>query len=131
MKYLLILAVILFTACAENPSAPAATDCTHRFEAAETLTVTSDSTYVIGDKEYVAPSEIESVETYSRSAFMRMIVTCYNDGLAVRGEMSEAEISEHSLNLCISPEAEIVALMGGYELPKPISVTYLGADCRE
>lgn len=134
MKYLLILAALLFTACAENPSAPStyARECTHRFEAAEPLTILSDSTYSIGSHEYVAPPDTPMGNfLYTRSEFMRRIESCYNDGLAVRGEMSEAEISEHSLNLCISPETEIVALIGGYELPKPISVTYLGADCRE
>lgn len=134
MKYLLILAAILFTACAENPSAPStyARECTHRFESAEPLTILSDSTYAIGSHEYVAPPDTPMGNfLYTRSGFMRKIESCYNDGLTVRGEMTRAEVAEHVLNLCITPEDEIVALMGGYELPKPISVTYLGADCRE
>ena len=133
MKYLLVLAAILFTACAENPSAPStyARECTHRFEAAELLTILSDSTYSIGSHEYVAPPDTPMGDfLYTRSEFMRKIESCYNDGLTVRGEMTRAEVAEHVLN-CISPEDEIVALIGGYELPKPISVTYLGADCRE
>jgi len=133
MKYLLILAALLFTACAENPSAPStyARECTHRFEAAELLTILSDSTYSIGSHEYVAPPDTPMGNfLYTRSEFMRRIESCYNDGLTVRGEMTRAEVAEHALN-CITPEDEIVALMGGYELPKPISVTYLGADCRE
>lgn len=130
MKCLLILAAILFTACVENPSSPAATDCIHRFEAAETLTVLSDSTYAIGSHEYVAPPD-GAVETYSRSVFMRKIVACYNEGLAIRGEMAKSEISEHVLNLCIGPDDEIASLVAGYELPKPIGVNYLGANCND
>lgn len=134
MKYLLILAALLFTACAENPSAPStyARECTHRFEAAEPLIILSDSTYSIGFHEYVAPPDTPMGDfLYTRSEFMRKIEACYNDGLTVRGEMTRAEVAEHVLNLCITTEDEMAAFMVGYELPKPINVTYLGADCRE
>lgn len=134
MKYLLILAAILFTACAENPSSPStyARECTHRFEAVEPLTILSDSTYSIGSREYVAPPDTFIGDfPYTRSEFMRRIVFCYNDGLTVRGEMTRAEVAEHVLNLCITTVDEMAAFMEGYELPKPINVTYLGADCRE
>lgn len=134
MKYLLILAAILFTACAENPSAPStyARECTHRFEAAEPLTILSDSTYSIGSREYVAPPDTTIGDfPYTRSEFMRRIEACYNDGLTVRGEMTRAEVADHVLNLCIGPEDEIAAFMAGIDPPKPINVTYQGADCVE
>lgn len=134
MKYLLILAALLFAACAENPSAPStyARECTHRFEAAEPLTILSDSTYSIGSHEYVAPHDTPMGDfLYTRSEFMRKIEACYNDGLTVRGEMTKSEVADHVLNLCIGPEDEIAAFMAGIDLPKPINVTYQGADCVE
>jgi len=105
--------------------------CIHKFEATETLTILSDSTYSIGSKVYIAPPTTNVVDTYSRIGFMSKLVSCYMDGLSVKGIMTDSEISGHSLNLCISPDDEVAALLVGYELPEPISVTYKGIVCKE
>lgn len=131
-KYILITIAFIFTACSENPSAPSELNqkCIHKFQATEALVITSDSTYTIGDKEYIAPPE-GYVEMYSRSIFMQKIETCYNNGLIIKEEMTEQEISEHTLNLCISTDDEVASALTGYKLPKPIKVKYIGSNCTE
>lgn len=130
-KYILIAIAFIFTACSENPSAPSELnqECIHKFQATEALVITSDSTYAIGGKKYVAPPD-GYIETYSRSIFMQKIETCYNEGLTIK-EMTKQEISEHTLNLCISTDDEVVSALAGYELPKPIKVKYIGSSCTE
>ena len=131
-KYILIVIAIIFTACSENISAPSILnqECIHKFQATEALIITSDSTYTIGGKEYIAPPD-GYIDMYSRSIFMQKIETCYKDGLIIKEDMTKQEISEHTLNLCISTDDDVVSAITGYELPNPIKVKYIGSSCDE
>lgn len=133
MKYLLVLISALFMACSENPAEPTFDDsrCIHEFEALETLTILSDSTYAIGNKVYVAPPEVDGVWEYTRYNYMQRIAYLYQEGLSVKVAMTDSEIAEHTLTLGISDVDQMVSLITGYELPEPIAVTYNGIVCKE